>query len=367
MSPDPFEIIKCPHCKGTLTPSNDEILCVSCNRVGRMWHGILDFLPGAAEIRVAEEGTIDLKRDEKVAEETMRSRASLNYDALVQLASQLRQDRTHCAAEENRADARYSKWYWQVEQEVGLRHGHAILAKLDAFLMGKGWAAASGNWAIEAGGGPGKFLPGFAERFKAVVCFDCSLVNLALGQKLAAECGLANVLFVRGNVEQLPFQSDTFDFVHQNGVIEHVADPVSMVREALRVLSGKGTYLCLSPNRFPITPEPHFKLPLYGLFPKALRRMLLPRVRGSADESGTDLKSLYQLRRIFNDSGSRPFIFFLPRRLSSTARSTVIRRLVKNILSNSLLGGMLSFLINGPLLPIMPYHFAIVHRDKSTS
>jgi SAM-dependent methyltransferase len=250
-----------------------------------------------------------------------------------------------------------------MEREVDLRHGEAMLAKLDAFLAERGFGAATGDVAIEAGGGTGRFLPGFAGRFKTVVFFDCSLSNIVLAQKLAAECDLTNVLFVRGNVERLPFRKDAFDFVHQNCVIEHVADPVAMVREALRVLSTRGTYLCLSPNRFPITLEPHFRLPLFGLFPAGLRRALLPHVRGLPDEAGTDLRSLRHLRRCFEAAGARPFIFFLPRTLSSTARNTPLRRIVKTVLSVPAVGSLLSYGLNGPLLPIMPYHVAVVHRE----
>jgi len=359
---DPFELCVCPHCHGKLTRQNHDLRCNTCARcVGRAWNGILDFLPDVTALPVASGGTFDLLKDRAVAEEIARSEASLDYVGLAQLASRLRAEKPK-GARALAADERYTEWYWQIEREVGHRHGHAVLAKLDAYLSQNGLGAAGGDWAIEAGGGLGGHVVGFAERFKMLVFFDCCLVNIMLGRKLAQEHGFTNVVYVRGTVEKLPFGAGAFDFVHEAGVIEHVDDPSAMVRDALRVLSGKGTYVCLSPNRFPITPEPHFKLPLFGLFPRTLRKLLLPTVRGFADESGTDLRSLNQLRSHFKDAGASPDVYFLPRRLKSTARSTPIRRFVKGALALPVLGDTVSYLLNGPLLPIMPYHVAVVHR-----
>lgn len=372
MSLNPLDVCACPRCKGTLSLRGEELHCGACGSVGRVWHGILDFLAHEDRISCAAGGVLDLAKDREVAEEAASfSRSSgADYVTLSAHVADIRNNQgkpVHLRRTPTEAEKRYEKWYWTVEKEVGARHGQAILAKIDAHLADKGAAKATGEWALEGGGGMGGYVPGFAERFRKVVFFDGSLVNVFLAKKLAEETGLTNVIFVHGNAETLPFKGGVFDFAHQNGIVEHVEHPEAMVKEALRVLSSRGTYFCLSPNRYPITPEPHFKLPLFGAFPRSVRKVLLPRVRGNASEAGTDLRSLRQLRQIFASAGTTPEVFFLPRTLPWTARTTPVRRLVKSALAMPGLGDTVSFLLNGPLLPVMPYHCAVVHRAPAAT
>jgi ubiquinone/menaquinone biosynthesis C-methylase UbiE len=360
-APDVADSYQCPTCSEPWKSWTAHGNCVRCGHRAVVWDGIDDFLTDAAEVRTAAGGTIDLRTDRRLAEDLLRVESALSYEALAAKASRLLD--TPKTARQCRADARHAKWYSKMEAEVGLRHGEAILAKLDAFLEERGAPVLRGVHALEAAGGTGRFLPGFSQRFDSVVFLDCSLVNIVLARKLVRESGLTNVRFVRSNVEQLPFRVGTFDFVHENNVIEHVADPAAMVREAVRVLTARGTYLCVSPNRFAMTPDPHFRLPLFGLIPASLRRALLPTVRGLSDEAGTDLRSLHQLRECFRQAGADPSIFFLPSKLRSTARSTPVRRFIKWALSLPGAGSTLAHVLNGPLLSVMPYHCAVVHRE----
>jgi SAM-dependent methyltransferase len=47
----------------------------------------------------------------------------------------------------------------------------------------------------------------------------------------------------------LPFRSGAFDLVTANMVVEHVADPVALLRETARVLAPRGRLLVHTPNR----------------------------------------------------------------------------------------------------------------------
>jgi len=358
------DVLACPACHGPLATDADGVAptCARCGTVGRRVVGLLDFTTGDS-LPMAARGVFDLRRDEEFAHELAREASTESFDALCDRVSRADEANEPRASGSAAACERYSRFYAEIENEVGLRHGDAILSKLDAIRAEEGAPPVTGRWALEAGGGPGKFLPDFAKRFGAVVYVDCSLVNLILARKLADEQGARNVCFIRASVDRLPLRTGAIDFIHENGVIEHVADPQAMVREAKRLLSPRGTYFCLSPNRFPLTPEPHFRIPLFGIFPRPIRRVLVARVRGLSTEAGTDLQSLRQLKRIFRaaEAGS-PRVLFLPRLLRTTARATPARRIVRRILGTPVLGRLLAATINGPLLPIMPYHIAILPK-----
>jgi SAM-dependent methyltransferase len=53
---------------------------------------------------------------------------------------------------------------------------------------------------------------------------------------------------VVGNIEMLPFRDETFDLVTANMVIEHVRQPVDLLREVQRVLKPGGEFLFHTPN-----------------------------------------------------------------------------------------------------------------------
>jgi len=104
--------------------------------------------------------------------------------------------------------------------------------------------------------------------------FHVTALNLDGSASSAAEPGFVQV---RGDARSMPQYADqSFDLCFSNSVIEHVGtlyDQMAMAREVRRVSKA---YLVQTPNRyFPL--EPHFLLPLWQFYPKALRRMLYTR------------------------------------------------------------------------------------------
>jgi SAM-dependent methyltransferase len=57
--------------------------------------------------------------------------------------------------------------------------------------------------------------------------------------------------FVRADAHALPFSADSFDGVLLKDVIEHVADPVAVMREVLRVVRPEGALLLTTPRAIP--------------------------------------------------------------------------------------------------------------------
>lgn len=72
---------------------------------------------------------------------------------------------------------------------------------------------------------------------------------------------------------RLPFESESFDIVLSNHVIEHVGgrdEQLTHLAEIRRVLARDGLLYLAAPNRWaPV--EPHFKLPLLSWLPAAMR------------------------------------------------------------------------------------------------
>jgi SAM-dependent methyltransferase len=87
----------------------------------------------------------------------------------------------------------------------------------------------------------------------------------------------ANV-FASAVGEALPFPDDWFDLVTLNQVVEHVPDPIAVLREAGRVLRPGGALYVACPNYLRFY-ESHYKIFWLPLMPKSLGRFYL-RLRG---------------------------------------------------------------------------------------
>ncbi len=324
--------------------------------------GFPDFLAGLDHLPMAGGDTMDLGRDAAAAAEV--AAADGEFGDLTARAAAIEAEamgRPEWSASRQRACDRAFGRTCQMNLDASQTGGDAFLVKLDSKIAECGWPALGGDLALEAGGGPGLFLPAFARRFRRVVFLDASLVNIVLAARLCESSSIENVSFVRADLVAPPLVTGRFDMVHENGVIEHVHSPRRMLAEAVRLRSPDGYLICVSPNRFSIAPEPHFGLPLYGAIPAVARRALVPRLRGFEDGIGTDLFSLRRLRRDLAATlnGDRVTVFFLPRRLPFTARKTTIRRAVKHALDTPLIGATVDRALNEALLGIAPQHIVI--------
>ena len=73
-----------------------------------------------------------------------------------------------------------------------------------------------------------------------VTGIDMTPAMLAKARAAAAEMGLANVEFVEGDAEQLPFEDESFDVIISNGVIDLIPDKDAVFSELHRVLAHGG-------------------------------------------------------------------------------------------------------------------------------
>ncbi len=93
---------------------------------------------------------------------------------------------------------------------------------------------------LDVGCGPGTITVGLARRAGRVVGLDMSPEMVEASSALAAREGVANVRFEVGSAYELPFDGGAFDVVYAHQVLQHVADPVAVLREFRRVLRPGG-------------------------------------------------------------------------------------------------------------------------------
>lgn len=90
---------------------------------------------------------------------------------------------------------------------------------------------------LDVGCGPGTITVDFGARLAPgrVVGIDASETVVEQARTLAEAAGATNVEFVVGDAYALDFPDDSFDIVHTHQTLQHVADPVAVLRDMRRV------------------------------------------------------------------------------------------------------------------------------------
>ena len=96
---------------------------------------------------------------------------------------------------------------------------------------------------LDDGCGGGGMAVSFAEETRSVVGIEPGDRFRDAGIRLAEEKGVRNISFSRADGTALPFGARAFDLVLSHSVIEHVADPLTYLEEARRVLAPGGHML----------------------------------------------------------------------------------------------------------------------------
>jgi ubiquinone/menaquinone biosynthesis C-methylase UbiE len=146
----------------------------------------------------------------------------------------------------------------------------------------------SGTTLLDIGCGPGTITGDLATLVTPgrVTALEVTGTALDLARAEIGRRGIDNVDFAVGDVHRLDFPDDTFDVVHAHQVVQHVADPVTALREMRRVTRPGGVVAVRDSDYaaftwFPQLPELTAWLDLYqrvartnGGEPDAGRRLL---------------------------------------------------------------------------------------------
>jgi SAM-dependent methyltransferase len=100
-----------------------------------------------------------------------------------------------------------------------------------------------GSAVLEAGCGVGAQTLTLAERSPGAhfTAIDVSVSSLAEAQEKVRRAGLSNVEFRHADLFDLPFSAESFDHVFVCFVLEHLANPVAVLRILKRLLKPGGT------------------------------------------------------------------------------------------------------------------------------
>jgi len=79
--------------------------------------------------------------------------------------------------------------------------------------------------------------------------FLASGLDLSQGLIELAGRSYPEIEFIVGDVENLPFDSDSLDGVLLSGIIHHLPDPSKCAKEIFRVLKPNGVFVAFDPNR----------------------------------------------------------------------------------------------------------------------
>ena len=97
-----------------------------------------------------------------------------------------------------------------------------------------------GDRVLDAACGPGTYALRFAPRVRAVVGLDYTPAMLGKARATAAQAGLNNVTFSRGDVTAIPFRTGSFAVVTCGFSIHHLLEPAEAIGEFARVLAPGG-------------------------------------------------------------------------------------------------------------------------------
>ena len=127
---------------------------------------------------------------------------------------------------------------------------------------------------LDIGAGTGGFVAACLERdhtCKGVEPWDqARSTAVAIGRQLDLPMDI-----VPGSAEDIPYPSDTFDLVHANSVMEHVADLDHALAEIFRVLKPGGVFWFYTASAMcPLQGEIQ-GFPLFGWYPDRLKRRIM--------------------------------------------------------------------------------------------
>lgn len=126
---------------------------------------------------------------------------------------------------------------------------------------------------------------------------------------LAASVGV-DISILDGTAEALPLDSGTFDVVHANSVVEHVADALGAFREAYRVLKPGGVFWFLTASSMCPSQSEIRGFPAFGWYPDPIKRRIMNWAKTKRPElvGGTSMPAVHwftpwKARRMLRQAG----------------------------------------------------------------
>ena len=252
----------CPVCKRALTECSEAYRCHPCRRDYPIVSGIPDF-------RLKPDPFISIEADRekglRVLERCGDSSFAGALDAYYAMTPELPQAL---------ADS------YKAHQLASERIGELTLEELGRLSV----QPTSESLLLDLGCGTGGFLAAASRGSVPAVGVDVAFRWLLIARLRLRKAGF-DALFVCANAEHLPFSPRTFGTVVASDLIEHVPDPLPVLRECKSVTRPGGVCYFTTNNRYSLLGEPHVRLWGVGLLPRRLQQQYVRRFRGHAYEN----------------------------------------------------------------------------------
>jgi ubiquinone/menaquinone biosynthesis C-methylase UbiE/uncharacterized protein YbaR (Trm112 family) len=279
-----LNILRCPLCKGMLSPQQDHLACSPCQKSYPIVLGIPD-------LRVYEDPIIPLQDDYRKAEMLQARAEELSFAELV-------------------------RYYWSfptyppTPPDLSERFIRHVLTDEQRIVEGYKDKIGRGESFLEVGCGTAASVKVAQQSFAFAVGCDVAFRWLIVARKRLNEAGLpANLVCCCA--DYLPFPDDCFDSVASISLLEHVPAAGTVIEEQARVTKSGGRVFVWTTNRFSLAPEPHVRLWGVGFMPRRLMPVYVKWRRDMAYER-KHLMSCFELRRLFRNAGLKPLRFSLP-------------------------------------------------------
>lgn len=330
----PLSILACTVCKGDLVEERSALVCPTCGRVFPLVLSIPDFrFPSQPKCRDVLSSTTEAELTDRLVE----AYPSSNFErlmAIYQTFYGLPGDLKTISLE-----------YHSHSRE----RGKALSRHIEEIGRISGCTVAGRNVAVDFGCGSGGWLTSVSEGFGRVIGIDPSMPRLLLARKRFEECGCRGIALLCSYGEAVPLKGECADFIGLCDVVEHVLEPIAVLREVQRVLRPGGVAYLNSPNRFsPFLVEQHVDLWGVGLLPRSLAELYVRWRRGISYRNVARILSYGHLmrlvRRIFGNYVYYYAYYEARFRVSHNAKARLLRAVLFCSCLRGLFWGFLRYL-----------------------
>jgi SAM-dependent methyltransferase len=316
------DFLACPACTGTVERGPSSYRCIDCARNFPIRFGIPDF-------RLAPDPYISI--DDEVAK---IERLDIEGKSFVDLV------RAYYAITPENPPALHMRY--MASMDAAISRGAGIVSK-----MTTRFPDTRRRSLLDVGCGTAGMSIAGTRIFDFVIGVDVALRWLVMGRQRIREAGV-NAVLIAANAEHLPFRSEMFDAAAADAVVEHVRDSRKMRDEVIRVLEPGGSWFFVTNNRYSVLPEPHVRIPGFGLLPRRLMERVAWMVRRTPYKA--TLHSRAQLHEIFDPVGEVILPYYEPGELGpqnerlritweKLSRAGLLRRLAGPIVPQYFIAG----------------------------
>ena len=289
------DILVCPKCHGSLSDNKDFMECPACEVNFPVYKGVPDFRYVNSDFQPSQQ-------EIKIRNALLSSYETASFEELIEIRYGHSKGCPKDLCEQQKA---FELSY----EQKGISRSFQInklLKDCRRTLSGK-------YLVLDIGCGSGTAVPWIMHGFERGIGIDYSLIDLIVGSKFLEEHQISNLKLVCADARSLPLSDGVFDFVNATDVIEHILPgQEQFMDDVSRVLKkGGGVYLN-SPNRYNVfTPEPHVKVRLVGLIPRALMDRYVQKRKG-VSYTTIRLLSLNELRSLIFSAFGADFVLTGP-------------------------------------------------------